>query len=179
MKRLPWVSNAAIAAPIDVDWTVTVIEPLPNCPSVEAGWERIATQTKWGEWRSESKMRGKEVTTTVVPPATEPLKTGNEYIVKVGRFMKIRCRVLESPSLGTASGEDDGMVFDAMGVALGGIVNARFRFTVFTGKDGMVMARAQEKMISLPLLAPSKGSLESEHRHTFKDLNESFRSPSR
>ena len=179
MKQLPWVPYAATAAPADVDWTVTVIEPLPNCPSVEAGWEKIATQTRWGEWRSESKMRGKEVATTVVPPATEPLKTGDEYLVKVGRFMEIRCRVLESSSLGTASGEDSEMVFDAMGVTLGGIVNARFRFTIFRGKDGVVMARAQEKMMSLPLLAPSKVTLENEHRHTFKDLNDSFRSPSR
>lgn len=176
MKRLPWVPHAATAAPADVDWTVTVIEPLPNCPSVEAGWERIATQTRWREWRSESKMRGKEVATTIVPPATEPLKTGDEYVVKVGRFMEIRCRVLESSSLGTASGE---MVFDAMGVTLGGIVNARFRFTVFRGKDGVVMVRAQEKIMSLPLLVPSKATLESEHRHTFKDLNDSFHSPSR
>jgi len=179
VKRLPWVPHAAIAAPSDVDWTVTVIEPLPNCPSVEAGWKKIATQTKWGEWRSESKMRGKEVATTVVPPATEPLETGDKYIVKVGRFMKIRCRVLESSSPGTASGEDGEMVFDAIGVTLAGIVKARFRFTVFRGEDGVVMARAQEKMISLPLLAPSKATLESEHRHTFKDLNDSFHSPSR
>jgi len=62
---------------------------------------------------------------------------------------------------------------------LGGIVNARFRFTVFRGKDGVVMARAQEKMMSLLWLAPSKMTLENEHRHTFKDLNDSFRSPSR
>jgi hypothetical protein len=179
VKRLPWVSSAATAAPADVDWTVTVIESLPNCPSVEAGWERIATQTKWGEWRSESKMRGKDVATTVVPPATEPLKTGDKYIVKVGRLMRIRCRVLESSSLGTESGEDREMVFDGMGVALGGIFTARFRFTVFRGKDGVVMARAQEKMMTLPLLAPSTGTLESEHRHTFKDLNDGFRSPLR
>jgi hypothetical protein len=124
-------------------------------------------------------MRGKEVTTTIVPPATEPLKTGDEYIVKVGRFMKIRCRVLESSSLGTASSEDSEMVFDAMGVTLGGVVNARFRFTVFRGKDGVVMARAQEKIMSLPLIAPSKRTLESEHRHTLKDLNDSFCSSSR
>ena len=179
MKRLPWAPHAAIAAPSDVDWTVTVIEPLPDCPSVEAGWEKIATQTRWGEWRSESKMRGKEVATMIVPPATEPLKMGDEYIVKVGRFMEIRCRVVESSSLGTASGKDGEMVFDAIGVTLGGIVNARFRFTVFRGKDDVVMARAQEKMTSLPLLAPSKGTLESEHRHTFRDLNDSFRSSSR
>jgi hypothetical protein len=177
VKRLPW-SKAAIAAPIDVDWTVTVVEPLPNCPSVEAGWERIATQTKWGEWRSESKLRGKGVTTTVVPPATEPLKTGDEYVVQVGRLMKIRCRVLES-SFGAVSDEDGEMVFDAKGVALGGVVNARFRFTVFRGEDGMVMARAQEKIISLPLLAPSKRTLASEHRHTLQHLNRSFRSPAR
>jgi hypothetical protein len=177
VKRSRWVPDAEIAAPADVDWTVTVIEPLPKCPSIEAGWEKIATQTKWGEWRSESKMRGKQVTTTVVPPATEPLKTGDQYIVKVGRFMRIHCRVLESSSLGTAAGEDGEMVFDAMGVALGGIVNARFRFTVFRSKDGVVMARAQEKIMSLPFLVPSRGTLESEHRHTFKDLNHSFRSP--
>jgi len=164
--------------PSDADWTITVTKPLPNCPSVQAGWERIATQTKWGEWRSESKMRGKDVTTTVVPPAAEPLKTGDEYLVKVGRFMKIRCRVLESTSPDTAAGEGGEMVFSATGVALAGIVNARFRFSVFTGEDGVIMARAQEKVMSLPLLTPSKEALENEHRHTLKDLNASFRSPS-
>lgn len=178
MKRLPWVPKAATAAPAAMNWTVQVVEPLPSCPSVEAGWAKIATQTKWGEWRSETKLRGKEVATTVVPPAAEPLKTGNEYIVKISRFMRIRCRVLESSSLGTASGKDDEMVFDAIGVALGGVVKARFRFTVFRGKDGTVMARAQEKMISLPLLLPSKETLENEHRQTFKDLNDSFRGSS-
>jgi len=178
VKRLGWVPHAAIAAPADVNWTITVVEPLPDCPSVQAGWERIATQTKWGAWRSESRMRGKQVATTVVPPATEPLKRGDEYVVKVGRLMKIRCCVLESSSLGTASGEDGEMVFDAIGVAFGGLVKARFRFTVFKDQDGVVTARAQEKIVSLPLLAPSKATLESEHRHTFKDLNESFLSPS-
>ena len=118
------------------------------------------------------------MTTTVVPPATEPLKTGDEYVVKVGRFMKIRCRVLESPYPGAAAGEDGEMVFSATGVALAGIVKARFRFTVFKGEDGVVMARAQEKFMSLPLVAPSKETLENEHRHTLKDLNASFRSPS-
>ncbi len=166
------------AEPADVDWTVTVIEPLPNCPSVEAGWERLATQTKWGEWRSASKMRGDDVVTTVVPPASEPLKTADEYVVNVGRFMKIRCCVLESSSPGTASGNGGEGVFDATGVALGGVVKARFRFTVFRGEDGVVMARAQEKIMSLSLLAPSRETLENEHKHTFKELNDSFPSPS-
>ena len=179
MKRRLSMSDGAIAAPADVNWTVTIIEPLPDCPSVEAGWERIATQTKWGEWRSESKMRGKDVATSLVPPATEPLRTGDEYVVKVGRSMKIHCRVLESSSPGAATGKDDEMVFDAMGVALGGVVKARFRFTVFRGKDGMVMARAQERIKSLPFLTPPKETLESEHRHTFKDLNKSFLSPNK
>ena len=179
MKRVPWVTDAERASLGDVDWTVTVTEPLPDCPSVEAGWQRIATQTTWGKWRSESKMRGKDVTTTIVPPAKEPLQAGDEYIVKVGRLMSIRCRVLETSDPGTGTGEDGGMVFDAMGVTLGGIVNARFRFTVFRGEDGLIMARAQEKMMSLPLLTPSKKTLESEHRHTFRDLNDSFRSAAR
>ena len=122
-------------------------------------------------------MRGKDVATTVVPPATEPLKTGNEYVVKVNRFMKIRCTVLESSSLGTPSAEEGERVFDAMGVALGGLLTARFRFTVFRGEGDIVMARAQEKLISLPMLLPARETLESEHRHTFKDLNDSFRSP--
>lgn len=171
-------NDAERESPADVDWTVTVIEPLPNCPSIEAGWQRIATQTKWGEWRSESRMRSKALTTTVVPPAREPLKTGDEYIVKVGRFLNIHCRVLESSLPGTGSGKDAEMVFEAMGVALRGIINARFRFTVFMGEDGMVMARVQEKIISLPLLTPSRRILENEHRHTFEDLNASFHASS-
>jgi hypothetical protein len=164
-------------APNEEKWTVTVTEPLPDCPSVEAGWERIATQTTWGEWRSASKIRGDDVTTTIVAPAVEPLKAGDEYVVHVGRFMKIRCRVVESSSPGTATGSGGEMVFDATGRALGGIVDARFRFTVFRGEDGVVTARAQEKMKSLPLVAPSAATLENEHRHTFRDLNASFRSP--
>ena len=179
MSRRFSTSDAAMAAPSDVEWTVTITDPLPDCPSVEAGWERIATQTKWCEWRSESRMRGNDVATSVVPPATEPLRTGDEYVVKIGRFMKIRCRVLESSSPGTATGENDEMVFDATGVALGGIVKARFRFTIFRGEDGMVMARAQEKIMSLPFFTPPKETLENEHRHTFRDLNRSFLSPPR
>ena len=175
MKQLPWMPDVERASTADVDWTVTVVEALPHCPSVKAGWQRIATQTKWGDWRSESKMRGKNITTTIVLPAREPLETGDEYIVKVGKLMTIRCRVLESSSINTGIDKDDEMVFDATGVALGGIVNARFRFTVFRGEDGVVMVRAQEKIMSLPLLRPSKRVLESEHRHTFKALNDSFR----
>ena len=173
MSRRSSASGAATAAPADVDWTVTVTEPLPDCPSVAAGWEKIATQTTWGEWRSESTMRGKDVTTSVVPPATEPLQTGDEYVVKVSHVLRIRCRVLESS--GAPMGEDGAMVFDAMGVALAGVVRARFRFTVFRGDDGVVMARAQERITTLPLLAPAKEALEREHRHTFRDLNGSFR----
>jgi hypothetical protein len=156
---------------------VTVTEPLPDCPSVRAGWERIATQSRWGEWRSESKMRGKDVTTTVVPPAIEPLQTGDEYIVRIGRGMRIHCRVLESSPPETSTGEEAEMVFDAKGTSLGGIVRARFRFTVFRGEDGVVMARAQEKIVSLPFFVPPKETLESEHRHTFRDLNDSFLPP--
>ena len=167
------LASDAVSAPPDVDWTITVTEPLPDCPSVAAAWERIATQSKWGAWRSESKMRGRNVVTTVVPPATEPLKAGDAYVVKVGRFLTIRCRVLES--LGDATEEHGERVFDATGVALGGLVRARFRFTVFRGDDGVVMARAQERIALLPLVGPSKETLANEHRHTFSDLNASFR----
>jgi hypothetical protein len=175
------VPGATTAAAADVDRTVTVMEPLPDCPSVEACREKLATQTTWGEWRSASKMRGTDIVTTLVPPATEPLKVGDEYVVRVGRFMTIRCRVLESSSLDTTAADGGEAVFDATGVALGGIVKARFRFTVFRGDDGIVMARAQERMriMSLSLLAPSKQTLEDEHRHTFRHLNASFLPPSR
>ncbi len=178
MERRTSASDAAVAAPTEVNWTVTVTEPLPDCPSVQAGWERIAAQSKWGEWRSESKMRGSDVITTIVPPAVEPLQVGDEYVVKIGRSMKIRCRVLESSSPNIATGGDAERVFDAKGVALGGIVRARFRFTIFRGEGGIVMARAEEKITSLPFLVPPKETLESEHRHTFRDLNNSFLPPS-
>ncbi len=170
-------SDAAAVVHGEAAWTVTVTQALPDCPSVESGWERIATQTGWSEWRSQSKMRGKDVSASVVPPATEPLLTGDEYVVKATRFMKIRCRVLESPSLDTATAHDE-MVFDATGVALAGIVKARFRFTIFRGQDGTITARAQERIKSLPFFTPPKETLEGEHRHTFTDLNESFRSSS-
>lgn len=177
MGRRSSTPDAPTTTPVDVGWTVTVTEPLPDCPSIAAGWERLATQTTWGAWRTESVMRGKNVTTTVVPPATEPLQTGDEYVVKVGHLLRIRCRVLEST--GTPSSEDGAMVFDALGVALGGIVRARFRFTVFRGDDGVLMARAQETITTLPFLAPRKQALASEHRHTLRDLNRSFGVPSR
>ena len=58
MDRRTLRSDTA-AGPADPDWTVTVTEALPDCPSIEVAWERIATQTTWGAWRSESKMRGR------------------------------------------------------------------------------------------------------------------------
>lgn len=179
MKKRPSTPTGAMVTPVEVDWTVTVTEPLPDCPSVAAAWERLATQTRWQEWRSESKLRGSGVTTEVVPPAAEPLEMGDEYVVRVGRLMKIRCRVVESSSPTSSGGDDEEMVFDATGVALGGVVKARFRFTVFRAEDGIVMARAEEKMkmMALPFLSPSRATLESEHRHTFKELNKSFLSP--
>jgi hypothetical protein len=176
-RRSP--SDAVVDAPSAVNWMVTVTAPLPDCPSVEAGWKRIATQSTWGEWRSESKMRGSNVITTVVPPATEPLQAGDEYVVKVGRWMRIRCRVLESSSPDAPRGEHGEMVFDATGTALGGLVRARFRFTVFRSASGTIMARAQEKLASLPFLVPRKETLEREHRHTFTELNRSFLPSSR
>ena len=170
MSRQFWSLDASTEFHGEADWSVTVTQPLPDCPSVESGWERIASQTSWSEWRSESKMRSKDVSTSVVPPATEPLLTGDEYVVKIRRFMRIRCRVLESPSSGIATADDE-MVFDATGVTLGGIVKARFRFTIFRGEDGTITARAQERIRTLPFFTPSKESLESEHRRTFTDLN--------
>lgn len=152
----------------------TVTEPLPDCPSVQAGWEKIASQSNWGEWRTESKMRGRDIVTTLVPPATEPLQAGDEYHVKVGRFLTIRCHVLESSSPDVQTDANERMVFDASGSALGGIVRARFRFTVFRDEGGMVMARAQERIVSLPCFIPASKTLETEHRHTFRDLNRSF-----
>ncbi len=173
MKRSRDLLDTITGSPADMDWTTTVTQPLPNCPSVEAGWVRLATQTRWPEWRSASEMRSADVFTTLVPPATEPLRAGDEYVVRVGRFMKIRCRVLES-SAGRKSDPDGDMIFDAVGLALGGVVKARFRFTVFRGENGTVMARAQEKVVSPSLLAPKKEALANEHGHTFKDLNDSF-----
>ena len=179
MNRRSSASAAQNAAPTAVNWAVTVTEPLPHCPDVRAAWERIATQSKWGEWRSVSKMRGPDVITTVVPPATEPLQAGDEYVVRIGRWMKILCRVLESSSPDAPAGTNGEMVFDASGTTLGGIVKARFRFTIFRDESGMIMARAQEKILSLPLFLPTRETLENEHRHTFRDLNESFLPPSR
>lgn len=148
-------------------WTITVTQALPDCPSVYAAWERIATQTKWQEWRSESPMRGNNVVTTTT--AVEPLHSNDEYTVRVSPFMSIQCRVLES-----SAEEEDTMVFDAEGKALCGLVKARFRFTMFQ-ENGLVMARAQEHMdASCSFLSPSKEVLENEHRHTLKDLNQSF-----
>lgn len=167
-------SDSAAATPIAVNWMVTVTEPLPNCPSVQDGWRRIATQSQWGEWRSPSKMRGPNVTTVIVPPATEPLKTGDEYVARIGKLMKIDCRVLEASSPDDGADEAAEMVFDASGTSLGGLVRARFRFTVFRGEDGVVTARAQERIDSLSFLVPPRETLENEHRHTFHDLNRSF-----
>ena len=161
--------GATTAAPADVDWTVTVTEPLPDCPSVEACWEKLATQTTWSEWRSPSKLRGADVITTNRPPS-DGTPQGGRRVRREGR------EVHEDPLSGARavlSGYHRARwreaVFDATGVALGGIVKARFRFTVFRGEDGVVTARAQERMRIAwsSVLAPSRETLEDEHRHTF------------
>lgn len=169
------MSATAVAAPNDVAWLVTVTEPLPDCPSVHAAWARIATQSTWGSWRSRSKMRGPDVVTTVVPPATEPLQAGDAYVVQVGRWLRIRCRVVASSAPDAATSDDAARVFDATGTALGGLLRARFRFTLFRESGGPVMARAQERLDALPFLVPSRETLANEHQHTLRDLNLSFR----
>jgi len=121
-------------------------------------------------------MRGPDVVTAVVPPATEPLQAGDAYVVRVGRWLRIRCRVLESsaPEAAAASNEA-ARVFAATGTALGGLLRARFRRTVFRQPGGPVMARAQARLDALPFLVPSRETLANEHRHTLRDLNLSFR----
>ena len=169
------MSAMTVAAPDDVAWLVTVTEPLPDCPSVHAAWARIATQSTWGSWRSQSKMRGPDVVTTVVPPATEPLRAGDAYVVQVGRWLRIRCRVVASSAPDAPTSDEAGRVFDATGTAMGGLLRARFRFTFFREPGGPVMARAQERLDALPFLIPSRETLANEHRHTLRDLNLSFR----
>lgn len=173
------VDQAAIDA---VGWTVVVTETLPSCPSTEAAWTKIATQTRWGEWRTPSKMRSDQVVTTLVPPAVEPLQhTGDEYRVQISSngwccTPVIWCRVIESSS-STKKEKEETAVFDATGVMLGGMIKARFRFTFFLNDEGVVTGQVQEKIQSflLPwLLLPPKDVLEEEHRHTLHDLNQSF-----
>ena len=67
---------------------------------------------------------GRNVVTSVVPPVTEPLQAGDDYVEKVGRWMN-RCRALASSSPGAPAGERDAMVLDAQGTALSGIARAR------------------------------------------------------
>ena len=173
MKRKRGQLDTITGPPGDVEWTTTVTARLPNCPGVLTGWEMLASPTRWPEWRSPSEMRSADVVTTLVPPAREPLQAGDEYVVKVSRYMCIRCRVLES-SASSVREPNAEMVFDAVGLAMGGLVKARFRFTVFTGDDGSVMARADEKVDSLSFLSPNRETLGNEHEHTFRDLNASF-----
>jgi hypothetical protein len=180
-KTMTENNDDMITAASATDWMVTLTEPLPNCHSVYDAWERLATITQWYKWRSASPMRGDNVTTVLLGDATEPLQTGDEYIVKVGPMLSIHCHVLESSSLSSSpsQGDDDKseetiMVLDSVGRALCGLIRARFRFTIFRGKDGIITAQAQEQMHSFAFLLPSKEVLENEHRHTFQELNASF-----
>ena len=176
MRRGSPMSATTVSAPNDVAWLVTVTEPLPDCPSVHAAWTRIATQSTWGSWRSQSKMRGPDVVTTVVPPATEPLQAGDAYVVNVGRWLGIRCRVVESSAPDAAAASDEpALVFDATGTTLGELLRAPSRFTLFRQPGGPVIARAQERLDALPFLRSSREALANEHRHTLRDLNLSFR----
>jgi hypothetical protein len=82
-----------------------------------------------------------------------------------------------SSSGGGGAGDDCGTaVFDSVGVALCGWVQARFRFSFWVqSDDGSVMIQAQERITTpCPCLAPPKETLENEHRHTFQELNKSF-----
>lgn len=91
------------------------------------------------------------------------------------RPTEVTDRVVESSAPDAATSDEAARVFDAMGTALGGLLRARFRFTVFRQPGGPVMARAQERLDALSFLLPSRETLANEHRHTLRDLNLSFR----
>jgi len=184
------------------DWTVTLTEILPNCPNVQAAFEKLATPTQWDKWRPPSPLRSAKERTTIVSSSTadstntnktdgathsasEPLSCGDEFVVHVDPWMKVVCRVVESSAPlsqehKTKKSDATTRVYATTARALGGLVQAHIRFTVssiFGAQPGreVVQVTVQERIQSpVPCLLPSRAVLQHEHEHTLHHLNASF-----
>lgn len=158
---------AASTPASEVDWLVTVEEPMPDCPDCQAAFAKIASPSKYGDWRSSLVAKAK---VTIVPPAVEPMKTDDEMKSRFG------CITSSATVVESKSTEDD-CVFDIFGQCCCGLAKGRLRFEIYK-KDGVVTGKVQEKQYGCSCLLPPKGTVEKEHRTMLKELNDTFKSTS-
>ena len=152
----------------DIEWFVTVEEPMPDCPSCEAAFRKVAAPTKMKEWRTSEFAKAK---IALKEGVKEPLKTDDEYAASFGPF-SFQMKVLEAVTSDDVDGE---FVLDTTGTGCCGLVTGRLRFSVYK-KDGVVTGKAQEKPSGCSCVFPSKTKMEKEHTTMFQELNGTFRS---
>ena len=146
------------------EWTVEVDVPLPHCPSAQAAYEKLASPTKWKEWRSSEFVK---IKCQAGKGVSEPVKTNDEWFFYPFIFTFTN-KAIE------AEATDDTAVMDAVGRGLFGLMHARLRFDVYKNDKGEWMGKAREKHMRGRWMFPKDDVIRGEHRTMFQELDKLF-----
>ena len=152
----------------DEDWYVNVVEPLPDCPSIEAAYDIATKLTEHVNWRSSD--FPKKVKFAFVGDTKEPAATGDVYKARLGLFI-MKLTVIETMST------QEKMTWTTCAEGFCGLMRSHNCFSFFV-KDGTIYGKAQEFNLKLSrgsFLLPAKSHIENEHKTMFEELNALFK----
>ena len=144
------------------NWYVEATHPLPNLPSIDEAYIKLASPSKWIEWRSSDFAKGKN---TALDGAKEPFKQSNKNQVKLGPITI----TIEYTEVTKTSDE---LIIDTIGTAFFGFMKSRLRFHIYKDlQTGKFVGKAQENPTSMKWIFPSPKKIEMEHVTMFKELD--------
>jgi hypothetical protein len=135
-------------------WVITVKEKLPDAPSPEAVFVKLASPTTWKDWRSESNQA------SLAEGVTEPIPTGGNYSLKIG-FLWVNVDVTSCSN----------MCFETKGSAFFGLVQATGKFSV--KKEGADIVVELEERQTGWIKPPKDGAIRA-NKLMIEELNKSF-----
>jgi hypothetical protein len=146
--------------------TISVSAAIPNFPNAAAVYEKLASPSKWKEWRSKKhsiKLLGGTET-------KEPLEKDAEFIFGMG-IMRCTLKVLDCSGSSTTDGAL--LLFHECGGSFWfGLGKAHMRTEIATDNDGVVTVTVTETQSGM--IKPPEKEMREANETMLKDLNISF-----
>lgn len=148
------------------DWLVSCSGPIPNCKTLEAAFDRLASPSKTHGWCSNDFGKFK---IALGGSTTEPLKENDRFSISIIGPLKMSALVTQSGEI-----EEGTFVYEVVGSALFGMIKNRFRSTLFKDNTGIIMLKTQEVFHSGGFMVNSKEHVMEQHDTFIKEFNESW-----